>query len=709
MKGKHGNMPDTTTPSLLDHILEFSEYMSANCDVHSVFLKGWQIIRSVTDFEYALVMELAKSGQLCLKVDAMGTVHRCGVNGSSENQASAIMDLVIRGVVDFDKNDREVHGLVTDILDFPGVSSGISVAIPGAKRPLGIIVFCSRSMRGISEEARSLIRILVNQFGVLMERVSASREQQLEIQHALQAKREWESTIDALREIICLLDRDGRVIRANRAIEEWGLGKVAEVRGMTVHELLHPDCRNSPCDLKNSLEIVTGQVAETQAWFLDDAQLGKELKFLYKNNRSDTRFSDSTNSLTGVLIIENVTHRKNTQKSMMTRIDALEKEVVEAKSSIIHENTRLLLDLVTVFENDQSVMDTLSAGGQFWNFLLDNSLAGLFITKNGYIVYANHRFAAQLDRHREELLGKQLSELMEFHESRRVSPGVVPVVYPPESSSGIYRVVTPVGTILWLQCDVTDIEVEDDDISVGSVIDTTGQHVMEMDMRRSQQNLHTLTRRLLYAQEDERRRIATELHDSIGQHLSAVKMNIETAMRMIHNKGLQDEGDFLNSSVTNIRSAIDEVRSIAMDLRPSILDDLGLLVTIDWFCRRFRETYRQTTVHFEKGIEEQAIPEVLKVTIYRVVQEALNNIGKHAQADTIWIALKRMEAGIKLTIRDNGAGFDVYQHRPGSDAAGLGLKSMRERAEIFGGTFWLDSQPGEGTTIELSWPDQRYS
>ncbi len=691
-------------------LLEYAECIAATTDLYTVFTKAWLTVRKITGLEQAMATELAKNGQLCLiSDDDSGGARRCDSVPDFISHSVSAMDLVLRGVEEFSEDNAEVLSLVRTMMGDNAVRSGISVVIPGSKRPWGIFLFCSRHNRRLSNEARNWVCTVVNMFGALFDKVMAQREQQLEIRYALQAKREWQSTIDALREIICLLDAGGRVIRANRAVEEWGLGKVADVRGRTVHEVMHPHCNDPSCRLLSSLAGVVEDLPSTAEWFLDDVVLGKNLRIVYKRNTPAPGYNDTADSVFAVAIIENITYRKNTRKALLSRIDELEREVVEAKSSVIQENSRLLLDMVSVFEGGKAVAMPGNAGRHFWSFVLDNDQTGIFVTRNGAIVYCNQRLAFLLDKSREELLGKAPLELMELREGKPVETAGPLYGHMPRSTSGIYRTKTREGATIWLQCEFMDIVVEDDDISVGYASDITGQRNMETNMRRSENNLHTLTRRLLYAQEAERRRIATELHDSIGQHLSAVKMNIETAMRMINNQGLKNEADFLNTSVTNIRSAIDEVRTIAMDLRPSILDDLGLLVTIEWFCRRYRETYRDTDVVFNKEIEESAIPEVLKVTIYRVVQEALNNISKHAGAGRIWIGLKRLDAGIKLTIRDNGDGFDAYQHRPESDSAGLGLKSMRERAEIFGGTFWLDSRPGEGTLIEISWPDQRYS
>jgi signal transduction histidine kinase len=136
-----------------------------------------------------------------------------------------------------------------------------------------------------------------------------------------------------------------------------------------------------------------------------------------------------------------------------------------------------------------------------------------------------------------------------------------------------------------------------------------------------------------------------------------------------------------------------------MDLRPSILDDLGILATIGWFTREFQKVYSQISVEKEIRIEEKDVPDPLKTAIFRVIQEAMNNISKHSKATLIQLSLGKKEDKIELVIEDNGMGFDLE-----TSTRGLGLTSMRERTELSGGAFVIESTTGKGTTIRASWP-----
>jgi signal transduction histidine kinase len=161
----------------------------------------------------------------------------------------------------------------------------------------------------------------------------------------------------------------------------------------------------------------------------------------------------------------------------------------------------------------------------------------------------------------------------------------------------------------------------------------------------------------------------------------------------------------LKALILITRECIEECRRIQMDLRPPMLDDLGLLAALSWLLRNFETTYCSTQVTQEIGIEEGQIPRALKIVIYRVTQETLNNVVKHSQATHVPFSLKASAEKIELTIIDNGKGFDVDKTLTREkEGFGLGLANMKERTALSGGTFSIISAKGKGTTIHASWP-----
>jgi signal transduction histidine kinase/HAMP domain-containing protein len=227
---------------------------------------------------------------------------------------------------------------------------------------------------------------------------------------------------------------------------------------------------------------------------------------------------------------------------------------------------------------------------------------------------------------------------------------------------------------------------------------------VEADLRKSQTDLRQLSMALLNAQEKERKMVAGEIHDSIGASLAATKFKVETALKEMGD-GNRQASVALESIIPIVHGAIEEARRIQMSLRPSILDDLGILMTINWFCRQFEATYSNIRIRKEIDIEEHEVPDPLKIVIYRVLQEALNNIAKHSKAAVVLLFLRKTGQVIELVIRDSGEGFDLSeaQSRIGT-SRGLGLDSMRERTELSGGSFSIESNKGKGTVIRASWP-----
>jgi len=200
----------------------------------------------------------------------------------------------------------------------------------------------------------------------------------------------------------------------------------------------------------------------------------------------------------------------------------------------------------------------------------------------------------------------------------------------------------------------------------------------------------------LTAQETERKRVAGELHDSIAASLAAIKFRIEkTADDMNQDRASAQSLQDLGTAIAEIN---DEVRRIMADLRPSVLDDLGIIPAMEWFCREYQKTYSHISVENQIGISEDEVPDSLRTPIFRICQEAMNNIAKYSKASLVNLFLRKEDNKLLLTIRDNGKGFDLNTVRKG-----LGLSTMRERAELSGGAFDLESAIGKGTMIRVSW------
>jgi len=239
-------------------------------------------------------------------------------------------------------------------------------------------------------------------------------------------------------------------------------------------------------------------------------------------------------------------------------------------------------------------------------------------------------------------------------------------------------------------------------------LELQAKKIANINLKESQDCRLALLRDIFTTQEKERKRIACELHDSIGQTLGATKFITEELLLDKENSINDKTHSQLNKLVKIIKNAIHEVRNIAMDLRPVMIDDLGLLPTLKWFCREYENTYTQIKINLSLHVDESTISAKKKIVIFRIVQEAMNNIAKHANASNITLIINESESGMTISISDNGCGFDTNLKSrcdtKKSDSS-FGLNSMRERAESTNGKFQIKSTPDKGTSILISWED----
>lgn len=241
--------------------------------------------------------------------------------------------------------------------------------------------------------------------------------------------------------------------------------------------------------------------------------------------------------------------------------------------------------------------------------------------------------------------------------------------------------------------------------SLAVLADVTERADAEAALRRSESDLRLMSAQLLASQELERQRIARELHDGIGQALGGVKCSLELCESVLEKGDAEGAQRKMRELGNHVRAIVDEVRRIAMDLRPSTLDDLGVLATLGWLSREFRAVYAHVDLQTIVEVCEDEIAPPAKTALYRITQEALHNVVTHARARNVALAIRRNGSHIELQISDDGIGFDPARFSTVEKSGrGLGLASMRERAEASGGRYHLRSGNGSGTTISVSWP-----
>jgi len=244
-------------------------------------------------------------------------------------------------------------------------------------------------------------------------------------------------------------------------------------------------------------------------------------------------------------------------------------------------------------------------------------------------------------------------------------------------------------------------QVNGDRVVQCNIRDITKRRRAEEKLKGYSRQLQVLSRRLVEAQETERRKIARELHDEIGQALTAIQLNLQAMLPSFSTKTTSSR---LKASLEMVDHVLKQVRDISLNLRPLILDDLGLEPALRWFIKR-----QALLAGFQAWFHADPLKRRLKLAIetecFRVAQEALTNVARHAQAKTVSVELRKEAGQLHLRVRDDGIGFDVGAVREQAvRGASLGLLSMEERAALAGGGLEFKSVPGKGTEVHAWFP-----
>ena len=232
----------------------------------------------------------------------------------------------------------------------------------------------------------------------------------------------------------------------------------------------------------------------------------------------------------------------------------------------------------------------------------------------------------------------------------------------------------------------------------GVLMDIEDRVQAEQALRESADRLQLLSRRLLEVQEEERRHLARELHDEFGQLLATITLQLHAAKTLAG----ESARSILEECMSILQRGGDQVRSLALELRPTMLDAAGLDATLRWLASQHEQ---RTGIATEVVGHLNEVPGEVAIAAFRVIQEALTNVLRHAQAQHIWIELSQSDGAVELLVRDDGVGFDVSKTLDWAANRGhLGLLGMKERVQILGGRLEVDSKPGLGTRIRLSLP-----
>jgi len=235
----------------------------------------------------------------------------------------------------------------------------------------------------------------------------------------------------------------------------------------------------------------------------------------------------------------------------------------------------------------------------------------------------------------------------------------------------------------------------------GAAQDITEIKQAQAALQQANEQLHLLSRRLFEVQEDERRHLARELHDQIGQALTAAKINLQSARRLEERNAIMRR---LDDGLAIVEGLLQQVRQLSLELRPPLLDDLGLVPALRWFLDQQAQT-GGLRIEFFADPELGRLDVAIQTACFRVAQEALTNVVRHARAHRVSVELHRAPEALHLVVRDDGIGFDVAAANERAERGeSLGLLGMRERVALVGGELDCESEPGRGTAVHAFLP-----
>jgi PAS domain S-box-containing protein len=332
--------------------------------------------------------------------------------------------------------------------------------------------------------------------------------------------------------------------------------------------------------------------------------------------------------------------------------------------------------------------------------LTESSLTGIFIHQDGKFVFVNDKFAKMHGYKAEELLGKTHLLLVHPDERRTLKEFALKRLKgkPVPQQYEVHRI-TKDGRTMWCEMMATLIEYRGNPAIMGNVIDITERKLAESAIKKSEQQLRNLTTYLQKVGEIERMSIAREIHDELGEGLTVLKLDLSWLRKRLP----EDEVPLLEKAEAMSRlidRTIQTVKKISTNLRPGLLDDLGLAAAIEWQGEDFQ---RRTGIRCNLKIDPADInfDRDRNTAIFRIFQETLTNVARHARATEVNVSLRQRDGQVELNVRDNGRGITEEEL---TNSRSYGLMGIRERVKIFGGKNIMKGVPGKGTTLTVRIP-----
>ncbi|MGB8983755.1 MAG: PAS domain S-box protein [Anaerolineales bacterium] len=499
-------------------------------------------------------------------------------------------------------------------------------------------------------------------------------------------------------------DAEGRLTFVNDAFCNMVGYSQAELLGKTIWELTHQE------DIEENRRLFDHLMLEGVPFKLEKRLIRRDGSVLWVDVSVSPLMDAAGKPQSAVAVEVDITARKKAEEDLQQLNMQLESRV-QKRTATIQAMNQTLRDEITERKRIEEALRTSEAAArgneEKLRTLFDLLPVGIsFLDLQGKVIQINSALLDIVKLSKDEL----------FHQAykarRYIHPDGTPMPLTEFASARalrenrtIYNVETGIiledGEVIWTSVSAAPVDVADVGVVVVTVDITENKHA-EQALQESHRRLQILSQRLVEVQEEERRALARELHDRVGQTLAALNINLIIISDQLSAEAASQIGPRLNDSMKLVSETIALVRDVMTDLRPAVLDDYGLEAALESHVSEFKSRYNIQVVVEKPDLPIPRLGPSVEMTFLRIVQEALMNIARHAQASEVHLSIRREAEAVCISVEDNGIGIDSWQHanRPGSH----GLTIMRERAEAFGGTLKVSSVPGKGTRVEVSIP-----
>jgi PAS domain S-box-containing protein len=500
----------------------------------------------------------------------------------------------------------------------------------------------------------------------------------------------------AIPDIVYFKDAKGRHLLVNEALEEFLGRKMEDVAGKTAAELLPPGSAKS-CTESDKKVIEQGGTLR-----YEEQIAGKDGKPRFYDTIKSPVYGDAGKIVGLVGISRDITEQRRIEEELDQYRGGLQKLVAERTAELRRLNEEFEAELGKRIKMGRELRES----HEFCRTVLNNMNDPIAIidVSNQRIVEVNCVFLKEYAVLEDEVLGRKCHEVT-HRSSNRCSPPLNACPLTETLRTGLHATTEHIhydkgGRKIFVE--VSTSPIRDDKGNVQQVVhvskDITERKMAEEKLKTSREQLRRLSSHLQAVREQERTRISREIHDELGQVLTALKLDLSWLTSKY-------EGDLLlsektRSMLTLIDSTIKSIKRLCSELRPGVLDDLGLSAAIEWQAFEFQK-HSGIACHLLCEPPNIVLDRDRSTAIFRIFQEALTNAVRHANATEIRVELKKIDAEVILNVRDNGRGITEKElSRPQS----FGLIGMRERARSFNGTFHIDGVRGEGTTVTTRIP-----